>query len=57
MIVTYWIKTNLHKDGSPQWDCAVGEHAMIQKKAELEGQGYKPIIDHSMTERSGVTRI
>lgn len=52
MIVTYWIKTNLHKDGSPQWDCAVGEHAMIQKKAKLEEQGYKPIIDHSMTERS-----
>jgi hypothetical protein len=51
MIVTYWIKTNLHKDGSPQWDCAVGDSVMIQKKKELEEQGYKPIIDHSMTER------
>lgn len=51
MIVTYWIKTNLHKDGSPQWDAAEGEHALIKKKAELEKQGYKPTIDHSMTTR------
>ena len=51
MIVTYWIKTNLHKDGSPIWSCVIGVQAMLQKKAELEEQGYKPIIDHSMTIR------
>jgi len=46
------IKTNLHKEGSSQWDCTIDEQAMIQKKAEIEEQGYKLIIDHAMTEKS-----
>ena len=48
--IKYWIKTSLHKDHSPQWDGVIGKEAMHCKSVELKAQGYKPVLDHSMTE-------
>jgi hypothetical protein len=49
--VMYWIKTNLHKDGTPQWDGVVGVKAVNKKIEALRKLGYKPRIDFSVTEQ------
>lgn len=46
----YWVKTNLHKDGTAQWDGVIGKAAAKEKIAELKSQDYNPMIDHTMTE-------
>jgi hypothetical protein len=46
----YWIKTNLHKDGTPQWDGVVGEKARDKKMESLRKQGYNPRLDNSIVE-------
>lgn len=47
---TIYIKTNLHKDGTPQWDGVNSQEELEKKIAELKSQGYNPRIDHSMSE-------
>lgn len=49
--VKYWIKTHLHKDGTPQWDGVVGKIELERKIKALKAWGYNPTIDHSMTEK------
>ena len=49
--VKYWIKTRLHKDGTPLWHAVVGEDELARKMSELRALDYKPFIDHSLTER------
>jgi len=50
MSIKYWIKTSLHKDGTPQWDGVIGIDAVNAKISDLRKRGYHPIIDHKMTE-------
>jgi len=50
MNIKYWIKTNLHKNGTPQWDGVIGISSANEKIAHLRKLGYHPIIDHKMTE-------
>jgi len=46
----YWIKTHLHKDGTAQWDGVIGQVALNEALASLKSLGYKPTVDHAMTE-------
>ena len=46
----YWIKTHLHKDGTTQWDGVIDKAAMNEKLASLKALGYKPTVDHAMTQ-------
>ena len=50
MGVRYWIKVNLHKDGTPLWHGVKTEEELKSKMAELRALDYKPFIDHSVTE-------
>ncbi len=45
----YQVKTNLHKDGTPQWDGVMGEDALKIKLSELKKQGYHPVVDRALT--------
>ncbi len=51
----YWIKINLHKDGSPLWEGVVGVEAVKRKTSALRKQGYKPVIDYSVKEQLHLT--
>ena len=48
--VKYWIKVNLHKDGTPLWHGVKTDEELKSKMAELRALDYKPVIDRSVTE-------